>query len=94
MTTFQALALGIMVVWTPSLIIIAYFLWRSSLIEQKSKQLSAQELSTDHIDRPRLLRSTKAGVPNLYVEDTGLQPNGDEQIIVTPQDASRDRHEA
>jgi hypothetical protein len=30
MTTFQLLALGMMAVWTPSLAVLAYFLWRGT----------------------------------------------------------------
>jgi hypothetical protein len=88
MTTFQAPALGIMEVWTPSL------LWRVPVAERESEQLSAQELSADHVDRSRLLRSTKAGAPKLEVEDTAPQPKGDEQVIVATQDAPRVSHEA
>jgi hypothetical protein len=31
MTTFQILVLGMMAAWTPSLIVIAYFLWRETM---------------------------------------------------------------
>jgi hypothetical protein len=52
------------------------------------------ENRADHIDRPRLLRSTEAGEPDLYVEDTALQPKGDEQVTIAPQDAPKDGHES
>jgi hypothetical protein len=78
MTTFQILALGIMVALTPSLIVLAYFLWRAPVIERKREQVS------------RTPRPTSAGVPNRYVEVTTLQPQEHEQDNHRPQSDVRD----
>ena len=37
MTNLQAFALGLMVAWTPSLVLLAYFLWRTPLLSKQER---------------------------------------------------------
>jgi hypothetical protein len=80
MTIFQALLLGILVAWTPSLVVLAFLLWRRTPIG-KTDELSANALCAQfgHLDRSELPRSTKDGVPILCGEGTTLQPQAEKQ---------------
>jgi hypothetical protein len=65
MTTSQSIALGMMIVWTPSVLLLAIFLWSAPVtsdapvISKKAGHLSDQEL---------------CGSQNLDAEDTTIQP--------------------
>jgi hypothetical protein len=65
MTTTQSIALGMMIVWTPSVLLLAIFLWSAPVtsdapvISKKTGHLSDHELR---------------GSQNLYAEDTTIQP--------------------
>jgi hypothetical protein len=78
MTTFQALLLGIMVAWTPSLIVLAFLLWRR-VPAGKEDELSANPLCAEcvHSNWLELAGSTKDGVPIQSDEDSTLQPAGE-----------------
>jgi hypothetical protein len=62
MTTFQSIALGVMIVWTPSFLFVAISVWHAPMVRER--HTSDQELSRER-------RS-----PNLQAEDTTIQPSG------------------
>jgi hypothetical protein len=62
MTTFQSIALGMMIIWTPSFFFVAIFLRHAPVVRERHR--SDQELSRER-------RS-----PNLQAEDTTIQPSG------------------
>ena len=76
MTTLPTLVLGMMLVWTPSLIVLAYFLWRAPFIRKNGNE----ELADDD-DQQAGSHSTKVGVPDMYAEHTALQPKADEEVF-------------
>jgi hypothetical protein len=43
MSNFQALVLGMMVAWTPSMIVLAYLLRRAPLIDYKDDSVSSSQ---------------------------------------------------
>jgi hypothetical protein len=71
MTTYEALALGIMLVWTPSLIVLSCFLCRAPLIEKEDERVPAREASVQSKQNTRPTPSCEKKVEvNLYVECT------------------------
>jgi hypothetical protein len=76
MTNFQAFALGMMAVWTPSLVVIAYVLWPAPLVEKEDERVPATEVSVHPKQnaRPTLSCEQEVEVPNLNVEDATVQP--------------------
>src|SRR5271170_7410417 len=67
MTPLQLIVLGVTIVWIPSLLLLAIFLWRAPVVRE-GKTLD-QELSPER-------RS-----PNLQAEDTTIQPSVDVEQI-------------
>jgi hypothetical protein len=61
MTTFQSIALGLMIVWTPSFLVLAIFLWYAPVVRER------------HVPDRELSR--QRGSPNLQAEDTTIQPS-------------------
>jgi hypothetical protein len=61
MTAFQSIALGMMIFWTPSLLLLAILLWHVPMVWERWRQMSGQK------------SSWQRGLPSPQVEKTTIQ---------------------